>query len=127
MPHWHKFCVKLSFHEIFFSKFQECIGTREVLGETDEVQSSGKVFKKLELGDYRWISYNQLAVTGKSFSEALILASTNLQYDKRLFIELRVQYMKIASSTCCVHKLFCMSRKNQFLYTTCSPHVLPMF
>ena len=26
--------------------------------------------------------------TGKSFSEALILASTNPQYDKRLFMEL---------------------------------------
>ena len=36
--------------------------------------------------------------TGKSLSEALILASTNPQFDKRLFIELRVQYMKIASS-----------------------------
>ena len=36
--------------------------------------------------------------TGKSFSEALFLASTNPQYDKRLFIELKVQYMKIASS-----------------------------
>ena len=36
--------------------------------------------------------------TGKYFPEALILASTNPQYDKRLFIELRVQYMKIASS-----------------------------
>ena len=36
--------------------------------------------------------------TGKSFSEALILASTNPQYDKRLFIELRVQYMKTKSS-----------------------------
>ena len=54
------------------------------------------------------------ANTGKYFSEALILASTNPQYDKRLFIELQVQYMKIASSehgenmgrTCCVHKLF---------------------
>ena len=32
------------------------------------------------------------------FSEALILASTNPKYDKRLFIELQVQYMKIASS-----------------------------
>ena len=32
--------------------------------------------------------------TGKSFSEALILVSANPQYDKRLFIELRVQYMK---------------------------------
>ena len=36
--------------------------------------------------------------TGKSFSEALILASTNPQYDKRLFIDLPVQYMKTTSS-----------------------------
>ena len=36
--------------------------------------------------------------TGKSFSEALILASTNAQYDKRLFIELQVHYTKITSS-----------------------------
>ena len=35
---------------------------------------------------------------GKSFSEALILASNNPQHDKRLFIELQVQYMKIPSS-----------------------------
>ena len=52
--------------------------------------------------------------TGKYLSEALILASTNPQYDDRLFVELRVQYIKIASlehfenmlRTCCVHKLF---------------------
>ena len=36
--------------------------------------------------------------TGKYLSEALILASTNPQYDNRLFIELWVQYMKIPSS-----------------------------
>ena len=35
--------------------------------------------------------------TGKSMSEALIFASTNPQYDNRLFIELPVQYMKIPS------------------------------
>ena len=35
--------------------------------------------------------------TGKSFSETLILASANPQYDKRLFIELPVEYMKIPS------------------------------
>ena len=33
----------------------------------------------------------------KSLSEALIFASTNPQYDDRLFIELHVQYMKIPS------------------------------
>ena len=36
--------------------------------------------------------------TGKSLSEALILASTNPQYDKRLFIELPVQHMKTTSA-----------------------------
>ena len=35
--------------------------------------------------------------TGKSLSEALIFASTNPQYDDRLFIELQVQYMKLPS------------------------------
>ena len=34
----------------------------------------------------------------KSLSENLIFASTNPQYDKRLFIELPAQYMKIPSS-----------------------------
>ena len=36
--------------------------------------------------------------TGKFMSEALIFASPNPQYDNTLFIELRVQYMKIPSS-----------------------------
>ena len=36
--------------------------------------------------------------TGKYLSEALIIASTNPQYDNKLFIELWVQYMKITST-----------------------------
>ena len=38
------------------------------------------------------------SVTGKSLSEALTFASTNPKYDDRLFIELKVQYMKIPTS-----------------------------
>ena len=34
----------------------------------------------------------------KSLSEAFILTSTNPQYDKRLFIDLQVQYIKTTSS-----------------------------
>ena len=61
--------------------------------------------------------------TGKSFSEALILAATNPQYDIRLFIELRVQYINTTRSkhfayikcfefsiqkpkTICIHSMF---------------------
>jgi hypothetical protein len=51
--------------------------------------------------------------TDKSFSEALILASTNPQYDKRLFIELPVQHMKTTSAE---------HGKNMFC--ACSFHVL---
>ena len=50
--------------------------------------------------------------TGKSFSEALILVSTNPQYDKRLFIELRVQYMKIPSTEHVVY-INCSEYKNK--------------
>ena len=53
---------------------------------------------------------------GKSFSEALILASNNSQYDKRLFIELRVQYMKIASSEHVVYtNCFCFDIQNNLV------------
>ena len=59
--------------------------------------------------------------TGTFFSEALILASSNPQYDKKLFIELQVQYMKIPSWEHVVYINFseCQNKK-QFVYTTCS-------
>ena len=44
-----------------------------------------QTFVKMHVGS------NTSAGTGKSLSEALIFASTNPQYDKRLFIDLPVQ------------------------------------
>jgi hypothetical protein len=58
--------------------------------------------------------YLSIVSTGKSLSEALIFASTNPQYDDRLFIELQVQYMKIPAQTWEEH----------VVYRNCSPHVL---
>ena len=54
-----------------------------------------------------YLDLDPFASTGKYL--LLILASTNPKYDKRLFIELRVQYMKIPSSEN-VKKMF--SRNN---------------
>ena len=51
-----------------------------------------------EFLDKKYLWQISIISTGKSLSEALFLASTNPQYDERLFIELWVQYMKIASS-----------------------------
>ena len=66
--------------------------------------------------------------TGKSLSEAVILGSTNPQYDKRLFINLPVQYMQTTSSEhgenmLCTQIVFCFDIQNNL----CTQHVLPMF
>ena len=74
---------------------------RDWISEKD-LKSSLK-WPEILLTDYHDLYYNR---TGKSFSEALILASTNPQYDKKLSIDLPVQYMKTTSSEHCVHKLF---------------------
>ena len=67
-------------------------------------------------------------VTGKSLSEALIFASTNPQYNKRLFIELQVQYMKIHGKfqaqnmgRTCVQNFFFDIQNN-----LCTQHVLSL-
>ena len=61
-------------------------------------------------------------------SEALILGSTNPQYDKRLFIDLPVQYMTTTNSEHIVY-INCSEcqNKNQFVYKTCSELGLFMY
>ena len=57
-----------------------------------------------------------MLVTGKSLSEALIFASTNPQYGKRLFIDLPVQYMKTTSSEH-VEKMLCIQIHTVAIWT----------
>ena len=38
--------------EILFRE-KKMLGSRDILGEEDEIQPNGKMFKKLDLGDYR--------------------------------------------------------------------------
>merc|ERR1712008_465063 len=78
---------------------------------------------------YQKLKYtNKKLSTGKSFSEAPTLASTNPQYDKTLFIESPVQYMKTTSSEHVVY-INCSEcqNKNQFKYTTRSEPATPMY
>lgn len=39
---------------------RKLLGTRDVLGEEDEIQSNGKAFRKLLLGEYRWLNYEEV-------------------------------------------------------------------
>ena len=78
------------------------------------IHNRPKLFVNLNFHAPFYVTNQIILGTVKSLSEALILPSTNPQYGDRLFIELQVQYMKIAHTehgenmgrTCCVHKLF---------------------
>jgi len=50
---------------------KQCLGTRQVLGEEDEIQGNGKVFKKLSLGEYQWIDFNQTHAISYNFGKGL--------------------------------------------------------
>ena len=67
-------------------------------------------------------------VTGKSLSEAFILTSTNPHYDKRLFIDLPVQYIKTTGSehVVCINCSECQNKK-QFMCTRCPELVVFMY
>ena len=55
-------------------------------------------------------------ITGKSFSKALVLASTNPQYDKKLFVESPIQEMKTTSA-----------EHGQNMARTCSAHTANIY
>ena len=74
--------------------------------------------------DFGCISYEPTKSmhTGKSLSEALISASTNPQYDDRLFIELHFHRWNFQAQIWGKHVVYrnCFRPSEQFLYTTCS-------
>ena len=47
------------------------LGTREVLGEEEEVQDDGKLFKKLLLGEYKWLSFTDTYSLSMQFGSGL--------------------------------------------------------
>ena len=106
----------LSVFFVIFEKFLSCFFTFSHF--LLNFINIGWSFEKLKVISNNFVN----DCTGKSLSEALIFASTNPQYDDRLFIELRVQYMKIPSSEHvknmpCTQIVFLFLHSEQFMYT----------
>ena len=76
---------------------------------------------------YIYSIYIVLHHTGKSLSQALIFASTNPQYDDRLFIELQVQYVHENSKPEHGENMLCTEIVFDIQNSLCAQHVLPMF
>jgi len=75
---------------------KQCLGTREVLGEEDEMQSNGKVFKKLHLGSYQWISYDQAQLISTQFGKGLIELGQEPRSPIAIYAETRKEWIMSA-------------------------------
>ncbi|XP_041111618.1 long-chain-fatty-acid--CoA ligase 4-like isoform X2 [Polyodon spathula] len=77
----------------------DCLGTREVLSEENEKQPSGKVFKKLILGEYKWLSYEDVDAQVKHFGSGLAALGQKPKSTIAIFCETRAEWM-IAAQAC---------------------------
>jgi len=74
------------------------LGTRDILGQDDEVQPNGRIFAKLELGDYRWMSYEEADTIASNVGRGL--RSLGQQPNKPLcvFADTRAEWLLSAQA-----------------------------
>ncbi|KAJ0063648.1 hypothetical protein NL108_004774 [Boleophthalmus pectinirostris] len=78
---------------------RDFLGTREVICEEDEKQSNGKVFKKVILGQYRWLSYEKAHRLARQFGSGLLALGQQPKNNIAIFCETRAEWM-IAAQAC---------------------------
>jgi len=72
------------------------IGTRQVFREEDEVQSNGKMFKKLVMGEYRWKSYLQVNEIAANFGRGLRELGLEPKSKVCIFADTKAEWMMCA-------------------------------
>ncbi|KAI0230967.1 Long-chain-fatty-acid--CoA ligase 4 [Lamellibrachia satsuma] len=72
---------------------QNCFGTREVLSETEQLQENGKRFKKLMLGQYHWMTFEEVQHRVDSFGQGLLALGLLPRQYVLLFAETRAEWM----------------------------------
>uniref|UniRef100_A0A673LBL2 long-chain-fatty-acid--CoA ligase n=1 Tax=Sinocyclocheilus rhinocerous TaxID=307959 RepID=A0A673LBL2_9TELE len=75
-----------------------CLGTRELLSEEDETQEDGRVFKKVILGEYRWMSYDQVYKEMRAFGSGLAALGQKPLKNIAIFCETRAEWIIVAQA-----------------------------
>ncbi|KAM9853825.1 long-chain-fatty-acid--CoA ligase 3a [Aulostomus maculatus] len=78
---------------------RDCLGTREVISEEDERQGNGKVFKKVVLGEYRWLSYKETFSAAVQLGSGLASLGQRPKNNIAIFCETRAEWI-IAAQAC---------------------------
>lgn len=72
---------------------KRCLGTREILNEEDEVQPNGRVFKKYNMGEYKWYTFNQTNELCLHFGRGLRELGMKPKENIVIFAETRAEWM----------------------------------
>ena len=70
-----------------------CLGTRKILGVEEEKQEDGKVFKKLNLGDYEWINYREAYNISSKFGRGLRALGQQPRTPVAIYAETRAEWI----------------------------------
>eukprot|EP00095_Tigriopus_kingsejongensis_P000185 maker-scaffold41_size498431-snap-gene-0.11 protein:Tk00185 transcript:maker-scaffold41_size498431-snap-gene-0.11-mRNA-1 annotation:"Long-chain-fatty-acid--CoA ligase " len=84
-----EFCVQMHSH-------RRMVGTRHLLGETDEEQPNGKVFQKWEMGDYHWKSYVEVDEMSSHFGKGLRDLGLAPRSNIAIFAETKAEWLMCA-------------------------------
>ncbi|KAM9324870.1 long-chain-fatty-acid--CoA ligase 4 [Gastrophryne carolinensis] len=89
---------KLFEHAVTKFGKKDCLGTRELLSEENEKQPNGKVFKKLILGEYKWLNYEEVDARVSHFGSGLAALGLRPRSTVAIFCETRAEWMITAQA-----------------------------
>ena len=74
------------------------LGTREILKIEDEIQKNGRMFKKYQLGDYRWVTYEDADTTIDYVGRGLRSMGLSRGMKICMFADTRAEWMLTAQA-----------------------------
>lgn len=81
------------------NKWKVCFGTRPLISEEDEAQANGRVFKKVILGDYEWMTYNEALTHVSKLSSGIKALGVETGEKVIIFADTKAEWM-LAAQAC---------------------------
>jgi len=78
---------------------RQCLGTRQVLREHEEKQLDGRVFQKLDLGEYNWIRFSDVNSYAEEFGRGIREIGVKPRTQICIFADTRAEWL-IAATGC---------------------------
>lgn len=83
---------------------KNCLGTRQKFSEEEELQPNGRIFKKYNMGEYKWKSYQEAERMATGFGQGLRQWGHSPYQKIVIFAETRYEWM-IAAHACFKHSM----------------------